>query len=194
MLFDAYRQLGKLSIVNIQCFAELSKATTPVDIAWSMQYSKALLIICFVGGDSTQALEDEMSSATAHHHDAAGLVSLVIKETSLRPVTERLVARNGQLVTVLEQAGEAPNGTGFVITTAPCPQLDATNLVVGHVLEGMDVIAALQALPVNRPRDQYYNKPFFEAGKLIGDKRATVAEKGFNRPLRRALVAAGGEL
>lgn len=35
-------------------------------------------------------------------------------------------------------------------------------------------------------------QPFFEAGKAIGDKRATVAEKGFNRPFKRAIVSAGG--
>lgn len=45
-----------------------------------------------------------------------------------------------------------------------------------------------------RPRDDWFDKPFFETGKLIGDKRATVAEKGFNRPLKRVLVSAGGML
>jgi peptidyl-prolyl cis-trans isomerase B (cyclophilin B) len=37
-------------------------------------------------------------------------------------------------------------------------------------------------------------QPFFEVGKAIGDKRATVAEKGFNRPLKRAIVASAGLL
>lgn len=46
---------------------------------------------------------------------------------------ERLVAMGGKLVTLKEQAGEAPNGTQFMITTGPSPQLDATNLVVGKV-------------------------------------------------------------
>lgn len=40
---------------------------------------------------------------------------------------------NGKLVTLKEQAGEAPNGTGFMITTGPTPELDKTNLVVGKV-------------------------------------------------------------
>lgn len=30
------------------------------------------------------------------------------------------------------------------------------------------------------------------AGKMMGDKRATVAEKRFNRPLKRVLVANAG--
>lgn len=40
---------------------------------------------------------------------------------------------NGKLVTLKEQAGEAPNGTSFMITTGPTPELDRTNLVVGKV-------------------------------------------------------------
>lgn len=39
----------------------------------------------------------------------------------------------GKLVTLKEQAGEAPNGTQFMITTGPTPELDATNLIVGKV-------------------------------------------------------------
>jgi hypothetical protein len=61
----------------------------------------------------------------------------------VRPVKERLVAMNGQLVTVREQAGEAPNGTAFTITTQAAPELDRTNLVVGRVVEGMDVVTRI---------------------------------------------------
>jgi peptidyl-prolyl cis-trans isomerase B (cyclophilin B) len=57
---------------------------------------------------------------------------------------------NGQLVTVQEQAGEAPNGTGFTITTAPAPELDATNLVVGRVVEGMDVVARISQVGLSQ--------------------------------------------
>jgi peptidyl-prolyl cis-trans isomerase B (cyclophilin B) len=45
-----------------------------------------------------------------------------------------------------------------------------------------------------RPRDDYFDKPFFEFGKMIGDKRAVVAEKGFNRPLKRVLIGNAGAL
>jgi len=48
-------------------------------------------------------------------------------------VQERLVAMRGKLVTLKEQAGEAPNGTQFMITTGPTPELDTTNLIVGKV-------------------------------------------------------------
>ena len=59
------------------------------------------------------------------------------------------MAYRGKLVTVLEQLGGAiPNGSGFVITTAPAPALDSTNLVVGHVTQGFDVVQQIAALPV----------------------------------------------
>ena len=45
-----------------------------------------------------------------------------------------------------------------------------------------------------RPRDDYFDKPFFEFGKAIGDKRAIVAEKGFNRPFKRVLIGIAGAL
>lgn len=109
-----------------------------------------------------------------------------------RPVKERLVAYGGKLVTVTEQAGAAPNGTSFVITTGPCPELDGTNLVVGRVVDGLDtVVAAISALPVNKPRTDIAS-PFFAAGKAMGDKRAVTAEKAFYRPLKRVVVTASG--
>ncbi len=49
------------------------------------------------GGDSVQALEEEMASRK-HSHDGAGCVSLVVKEATERPITEKLVAKNGKLV------------------------------------------------------------------------------------------------
>jgi hypothetical protein len=65
---------------------------------------------------------------------------------------------------------------------------------VVQVVGGWDVVQSVSSLPFARPRDSYYDKPFFEAGKMMGDKRATVAEKRFNRPLKRVLVADAGVL
>jgi peptidyl-prolyl cis-trans isomerase B (cyclophilin B) len=59
-------------------------------------------------------------------------------------------------VTVKNVAGEAPNGSAFAITVGPAPELDATNLVVGRVIGGMDdVVATLAALPRAKPRDEW---------------------------------------
>jgi len=136
-------------------------------------------------------------AAPALAHDRAGLVSLVVLEAQVRPVKERLVAVGGKLVTLASQAGEAPNGSAFCVTLGPAPALDRTNLIVGRLVPGSAgsaaVVAALAALPVNMPREGI-SKPFFEAGKAMGDSRAIVAENRFFRPLRRAIISGGGEL
>jgi peptidyl-prolyl cis-trans isomerase B (cyclophilin B) len=120
-----------------------------------------------------------------------------VREAEARPVKERLVAVGGKLVTLTSQAGEAPNGSAFCVTLGPAPDLDKTNLIVGRVVPGSAaserVLQALAALPVNKPREGI-QKPFFDAGKALGDPRAVVAEKGFYRPLRRAIITDGGEL
>ena len=66
---------------------------------------------------------------------------------------------NGQLVTVTETFGELPNGTAFAITTQPQPELDSTNLVVGRLVSGADVVERLAALP--RVKDNS-DSPFFK--------------------------------
>lgn len=52
----------------------------------------------------------------------------------------KLVAYRGKLVSVQEALGEAPNGSGFVITLGPAPGLDSTNLVVGRVIDGLGLV------------------------------------------------------
>lgn len=139
-------------------------------------------------GDSMERLEAELESQTRKHTEP-GLVSLIVREKEARPIKERLVAYGGKLVTVQEQAGEAPNGTQFTITTAPSPELDSTNLIVGRVVEGQELLARISALPVNRPRN---DNPYFQAGKAMGDKRAVTAERAFYRPFQKVVVATSG--
>ena len=76
-----------------------------------------------------------------------------------RPTKERLVAYNGRLVTVQEQTGAVPNGSGFVITTAAQPALDATNLVVGRVVKGFDVVEQIAKMPAVKANT---GSPFFK--------------------------------
>ena len=160
-----------------------------VEGATSLSYSAGGDSESFIaGGDSIADLQAEMAFSSRRLHDSSGLVSLLVEEDKERPITEKLVARDGKLVTVSFQAGEAPNGTGFIITRTAAPQLDSTNLVIGRVIQGMDVVEKIAALPFSKPRNDWYDGPFFAAGKAIGDKRATVAEKGFNRPFKRVVV------
>lgn len=52
---------------------------------------------------------------------------------------------------------------GFAITTAPTPDLDRTNLVVGRVVAGAALVDDLAALPAVRPNA---GSPFFQCAPL----------------------------
>ena len=112
-------------------------------------------------------------------------------EFMCRVETTKLVAEKGKLVEIIERSGVVPNGTGFAITVAPAPELDALNLVVGRVVDGLDVVKQISELPVVKDNS---NSPFLRAGKAVGDKRANVAELGFNRPFGKVVVASSGVL
>ena len=53
---------------------------------------------------------------------------------------------------------QVANGTAFSVTLRPEPELDATHLAVGRVVEGMDVVRRLAALP-RVPNNK--SSPFF---------------------------------
>lgn len=63
-----------------------------------------------------------------------------------------MVAYGGKLVNIKQQAGEAPNGTAFAITLGPAPELDSTNLVIGRVVGGQELIKTIGGLKINEPR------------------------------------------
>nr|CAB3476569.1 unnamed protein product [Digitaria exilis] len=118
-------------------------------------------------------------------HAAAGAVSVVVRDPSLPPPKPKLVAKGGKLEVEEEQVGVVPNGTEFVITTGAAPELDEAAVLVGRVLDGMDVVAKIAAVPTVRDNA---GSPYFRVAKLIGDKRAVVAERGFNRPYTKIVV------
>ena len=70
------------------------------------------------------------------------------------------MAYQGKLISVEENLGGAnPNGTSFAITLRPAPELDPSNLVVGRVVSGLDVVQQLAALPsVKANKDSPYFK------------------------------------
>jgi hypothetical protein len=45
----------------------------------------------------------------------------------------------------------------------------------------MFLLQSLLMSQASRPREDWYDGPFFAVGKAIGDKRAIVAEKAFNK-------------
>nr|QSQ68589.1 hypothetical protein PY_019668 [Puya raimondii] len=133
---------------------------------------------CGGGGDGT----------VAH---AAGAVGVVVRDPARAPPRPKLVARRGRLE-VEEEADEgAPNGTEFVIAARDAPELDAAAVVVGWVVEGMDVVERIAAVKTVKDNT---TSPYFRVAKLIGDKRAVVAERGFNRPYSKVVVTNCGLL
>lgn len=60
-----------------------------------------------------------------------------------------------------------------------------------RVIEGLEVVRKIASLPVNKDNS---GSGFFQMGKLIGDRRAIVAERGFNRPFAKVMVASCGEV
>lgn len=69
----------------------------------------------------------------------AGTVSIIVRDPLKPPPKLKLVARKGKLEIDQEEVGSDPNGTEFVVATKDSPELDASALVVGRVLEGMEV-------------------------------------------------------
>ncbi|CAI9281580.1 unnamed protein product [Lactuca saligna] len=117
--------------------------------------------------------------------NVAGTVGIIVRDPLKPPPKQKLVARNGKLVIDEEEIGKEPNGTEFLISTKDSPELDASTLVVGKVLEGMEVVEKMSQV---KTVQENTSSPYFRVAKLIGDKRAVVAERGFNRPYSKVIV------
>ncbi|KAF8407875.1 hypothetical protein HHK36_007013 [Tetracentron sinense] len=121
----------------------------------------------------------------------AGSVGIIVRDPFKPPPKIKVVARQGKLEIDEEEVGMDPNGTEFVITTKDSPELDASTLVVGTVLGGMEVVERICNV---KTVQENTSSPYFRVAKLIGDKRAVVAERGFNRPYSKVVVTNCGLL
>lgn len=72
--------------------------------------------------------------------NVAGSVGIIVRDPSKPPPKMKLVARGGKLEIDQEEVGTDPNGTEFVIATKDSPELDASSLVIGRVVEGIEVV------------------------------------------------------
>ncbi|XP_050236869.1 peptidyl-prolyl cis-trans isomerase CYP26-2, chloroplastic [Mercurialis annua] len=136
-------------------------------------------------GAETLTDEWERDNECSGIKNLAGTVSIIVRDPLKPPPKSKLVARNGKLAIDQEEVGTDPNGTEFVITTKDSPELDASNLVIGRVLEGMEVAEMIGQVKTVRDNT---SSPYFRVAKLVGDKRAVVAERGFNRPYSKVVV------
>ncbi|GLJ42917.1 hypothetical protein SUGI_0890130 [Cryptomeria japonica] len=82
----------------------------------------------------------------------------------------------------------------FMVTIGPgpCPQLDNANIVFGTVLEGMDVVTAIAAIPTYKPGERI--RQFNDLAEFLGDERAQNARNIWNRPLKNIFISSSGEL
>ena len=142
-----------------------------------------------IGGPSAERL---MKDLGRRPHDVPGLVSVFVQRNPSEPEPEakaRLVSVRGKFETVYDAPPPPPNGTAFAITLRPAPELDATNVVVGRVVDGWDVLEAISKLPTVKDNS---SSPFFQVAKSIGDKRATVAEQAFSKPFKKVVFQSAG--
>lgn len=126
--------------------------------------------------------QSEMCQGTKN---VATSVSIIVRDPSKPPPKMKLVARGGKLEIDQEEVGKDVNGTEFTIVLKDSPELDASALVIGKVLEGMDVVERIGQVKTVKENT---SSPYFRAAKLIGDKRAVVAERGFNRPYSKVKI------
>ncbi|CAJ1944330.1 unnamed protein product [Sphenostylis stenocarpa] len=117
--------------------------------------------------------------------NVAGSVGIIVRNPSKPPPKMKLVAKQGKLQIDQEEVGIDPNGTEFVIATKDSPELDSSSLVIGRVIGGMEVV---QRIGQVKTVQENTGSPYFRVAKLIGDKRAVVAERGFNRPYSKVVV------
>lgn len=70
------------------------------------------------------------------------------------------MAYQGRLIKVQEVRGSSnANGTGFAISLGPTPLLDKTNLIIGQVTEGLEVVERISKLPRVKSSSK---SPFFQ--------------------------------
>ncbi|OMO94443.1 hypothetical protein CCACVL1_06003 [Corchorus capsularis] len=143
------------------------------------------------GGGSNQAVEklkeewEGVFDKCQGVNNLAGTVSIIVRDPSKPPPKMKLVARKGKLEIDQEEIGSDPNGTEFVISIKDSPELDSSALVIGEVLEGMEVVKRIGQV---KTVQENTSSPYFRVAKLIGDKRAVVAERGFNRPYSKVVI------
>lgn len=118
--------------------------------------------------------------AFALKHRLPGTVSLALSDDSAR-ASRRLRT--------------AP-ATAFRITTGPGPQpsLDEVGIVVGRVVEGLDVLQAIAAQQTYAPPAGGVLLQYNSIASALGDKRAAIAKLAWSKPRDAIIITACGLL
>ncbi|KAI5074500.1 hypothetical protein GOP47_0010461 [Adiantum capillus-veneris] len=106
----------------------------------------------FTGGETADALIPELENLTKKcpnsTKNVAGAVSIIVRDPSKPPPKPKLIAKDGKFEVIEEELRPDPNGTQFAIIMQDSPQLDASNLVVGKVVDGFDVLKLMSGVRV----------------------------------------------
>ncbi|KAL8127953.1 peptidyl-prolyl cis-trans isomerase CYP28, chloroplastic [Apium graveolens] len=90
--------------------------------------------------------------------------------------------------------GNEYHNVEFLITTGPgpVPDLDSKNIVFGAVLEGLDVVTSIAAIPTYKPGERI--RQYNELAEFFGDERAKNARAIWNKPLQTVYISDCGVL
>lgn len=96
--------------------------------------------------------------------NVAGSLAIVVRDPTKPPPKRKLVARKGKLEIDQEEVGSDPNGTEFVIATKDSPELDSSALVIGRVVDGMEVVEKINKV---KTVQENTTSPYFRYGLLV---------------------------
>ncbi len=96
-----------------------------------------------------------------------------------------------------DEGEDVPAGsplTRFRITTGPgpVPRLDGSSIVIGRVLEGLDVVQAVSRVPTYAPLPSA--KAWNALAGALGDGRAATARGAWSKPMQAVIITDCGEL
>lgn len=84
--------------------------------------------------------------------------------------------------------------TSFTLCAGPGPalDLDGTNVVFGQIIEGLDIIQQMAAVPTIKPNDTLVG--YNQLAQFFGDDRAAKARDKWDKPLQALVITDSGML